>query len=215
MNSDTKVILGVIVATVVIIAGGAWYASRNQPTELGQKLSPSQISRLVHDGDPTVGPTDAKVTVVEFGDFQCPACGQLYAPLKEVMQMYKDKPVRFVFRQFPLTQAHENAQLAAESSLAAETQGKFWEMHDIMFENQTKLTRPDLEAYAQQVGLNMDQFRQALDQRTYQDAVGQDVADGNALGIQGTPTVYINGVQYTGQYSVSALQTVIDKALPH
>lgn len=214
MNTDTKVIIGVIVATVVFIGGGAWYASQKPAaTTEGQTLSAEQAARLVHEDDPALGATDAKVTVVEFGDFQCPACGALHSPLKQVKEQYQDQPVRFVFRQFPLTQIHEHALLAAEASLAAGAQGKFWEMHDLLFEGQTQLEREDLEKYAQQLELNMDQFRQALDEHSFQDAVAQDVADGRALNIRGTPTLYINGVQYTGQYSASALGAAIEVEL--
>lgn len=159
MNSDTKVIIGVIIATVLVIGGGAWYASKKPAaTQPGQTLSAEQASRLVDEDDPTLGPADAKVTVVEFGDFECPSCGTLHGPLKQVKEMYKDKSVRFVYRQFPLTQVHKKAQLAAEASLAAQAQGKFWEMHNKIFENQSQLDREDFEAHAQDLGLNMDDF---------------------------------------------------------
>ena len=214
MNSDTKVIIGVIIATVVVILGGAYWASKapapGQPaTPLAEELAP----RLLSDTSPSQGPSDAKVTVVEFGDFQCPSCGQFYPVLKEAKSVLADQSVRFVFRQFPLTQIHEFAQEAAEASLAAHAQGKFWEMHDIMFENQTSLTRADLESYAEQIGLNMDEFRTALDEGTYRAAVQKDVADGRALGVSGTPTTYINGVKYSGQYSTAAFVSAINAQL--
>lgn len=214
MDSDTKVIIGVIIATVLVIGGGAFWASRT-PAQAPETttLSSEQTGRLVHEDDPVFGATDAQVTVVEFGDFQCPACGTLYSPLKQVKEELSERPVRFVFRQFPLTQAHEHAQLAAEASLAAQAQGKFWEMHDAMFENQTKLERSDLEGYAEQIGLNMDDFRQALDEGTYRDAVAADIADGRALQIPGTPTVYINETKYSGQYSAASLKSAIESQL--
>ena len=213
MNSDAKMIIGIIAATVLVIGGGAWYASRT-PAKVDSTtpLTEEQQSRLLGDNDPSQGPSDAKVTVVEFGDFQCPACGQLYPSFKQAKEDYKDQSVRFVYREFPLVQIHEYAQLAAEAALAAHAQGKFWEMHNAMFENQTNLAREDLEKYAEQVGLNMDEFRKALDERTYQDAVRSDIADGNAVGVPGTPTVFINGERYTGNYSIDSLKSAIDAA---
>lgn len=215
MNSDTKVIIGVIIATALVIGGGAFWASRTpaQGPE-ANTLSSDQANRLVRDDDPVAGAQqDAQVTVVEFGDFECPACGALHGPLKQVKTELEGQPVRFVYRQFPLTQAHPNAQLAAEASLAAQAQGKFWEYHDVLFENQTQLERADLERYAESIGLNMDEFRVALDERTYQDAVAQDIADGRALSVRGTPTLYINNTQYTSQYSPTALKAAIESQL--
>lgn len=215
MNSDTKVIVGVIIATVVVILGGAYFASNN-PSPAQQAAAPvpeEQKSRLVQADDPSMGPEDAKVTVVEFGDFQCPSCAAFYPALKEAEAALADESVRFVFRQFPLNQIHPFAQEAAEASLAAQAQGKFFEMHDMMFENQTQLTREDLERYAQEIGLNMDEFRKALDDNTYRDAVNADLADGRALGVAGTPTTFINGVRYTGPYSGAALIATIEEQL--
>lgn len=211
MTNETKILIGVLAATVVIIIGGAFIAGRGG----GSTTSTQTVdtSRLVRSDDPVLGSTDAKVTIVEFGDFQCPACGALHPVLKQVKEANKDAAVRFVFRQFPLTQLHEHAQLAAEASLAAQEQGKFWEYHDQMYENQQNLTEDDLIKHAQAVGLDTAAFKQALDNGTYKDAVQQDVADGTALRVQGTPTIYINGVQYTGQYSVKDIQSVIDKDL--
>ena len=210
LSSDAKMGIGVLVATVLIIGGGAWYASQKQSSQ--EPTVAANTERLVLEDSHSLGADDAKVTVVEFGDFECPACGALHQPLKETKEKYADQSVRFVYRQFPLAQ-HPNALLAAEASEAAAAQGKFWEYHDLLFENQTALEREDLEQYAEQLTLNMDQFREALDNDTYRERVQQDRSDGNAVGVNSTPTVYINGVRYTGQYSVAALSQAIDAAL--
>lgn len=211
LTGEHKVLIGVLVVTVLIIIGGAFLAGQdaNAPTASEPVSNPD---RLVREDDPVLGPEDAQVTVVEFGDFECPACGALHPPLKQVKADNADASVRFVYRQFPLEQ-HDHAQLSAEASLEAQAQGKFWEYHDLLFENQNSLTREDLESYAEQLELDMDSFRAALDDGRHADAVEEDKVDGRAVGVRGTPSLYINGVSYTGQYSVAALQAAIDQAL--
>lgn len=213
LSTDAIFGLSVVGVTVVIIAGAAWYASTRPETATNSPEPVTDTSRLVREDDPTLGSSDARVTVVEFGDFECPACGSLHPILKQVKAQYADQSVRFVYRQFPLTQVHDHAQLAAEASLAAEAQGKFWEYHDLLFENQSNLTREDLERYAEQLGLNVDEFRAALDDHRYADQINSDVADGYSLGVPGTPTLFINDTRYTGTYSADALSAAIDERL--
>ncbi|MEO6077717.1 MAG: thioredoxin domain-containing protein, partial [Candidatus Andersenbacteria bacterium] len=153
-----------------------------------------------------------KVTVVEFGDFECPACGAFYPAMKQVMQQDKDKSVQFVFRNYPLPQ-HSFAPLAAEAGLAALAQNKFWEYHDALFEHQDKLAQSDLENYAKNAGLDMQKFSDALDTHTYASVVDRDKADGVALSLDHTPTIFINGTEYTGNYSSEELSTAIDAEL--
>lgn len=212
MTSDTKVIIGVVIATVIIIIGGGLYAQNKSGSgpATGQTVSTDD---LVRADDPFIGPEDAKVTVVEFGDFQCPSCGAFFPILKQTEAAYADQSVKFVFRQFPLTTVHEFAQTAAEASVEAQVQGKFWEFHDVVFENQPNVERASLEKYAEEIGLDMNSFRKALDERTHKDVVAQDVTDGRAVNVRGTPTIFINGAQYTGQYSVASLSSAIDAAL--
>lgn len=213
LSPDAKFGIGILVATVLIIAGGAWYASQSSPVgSQSQDSTPVDQGLLVREDSPVRGAQDAQVTVVEFGDFECPACGALHPALQQIKEKYKDQPVRFVYRQYPLPQ-HPNAALSAEASLAAHAQGKFWELHDLMFENQTNLEREDIQGYAQQLGLNMDQFNNALDDHTYEDQVEHDIRDGRAAGVQGTPTLFINGIRYTQAYSIDGLSAQIDQAL--
>src|SRR5690606_31096550 len=125
------------------------------------------------------GDADAKVTVVEFSDFQCPYCTRAAEVANKVKENYP-KGVRFVFRQFPLS-FHQDAHLAAQASLAAAAEGKFWEYHDLLFENQKSLGRESLEKYAEQLGLNMATFKKALDEGTYKDAVDKDIELGGKV----------------------------------
>ena len=197
------------VATMLIIGVGAWWASQGNANPQ-DGLVAGDVNLLVRADDPFKGPADAPVTLVEFSDFECPACATLQGPLEQVVEQNADK-VKLVYRQFPLS-SHKFANLAAQASLAANAQGKMWEYNKVMFQNQSALKKEDLLKYAEQVGMNMDEFRSDLDKGTYEDAVRQDIMDGNALRIQGTPTLFINGVQYTGGYGVEPLQQAIDQA---
>lgn len=214
ITADTKVVIGILLTTVLIIGGAAFFTSRKAPEgEIGQGETASQPERLIRNTEGHIrGPADASVTVVEFGDFQCPACGTLHPTMKALREQYTDQSVRFAYRHFPLPQ-HEHAHLAAQASEAAGEEGKFWEFHDLLFEHQQKLARDDLERYAQQIGLNMDVFTAALDEGRFKDVINQDVSDGRALRIDSTPTLFINSTKYNGPYSVEAIGQAIDEAL--
>ena len=212
LTSDAKFVIAILVATVLVIGGGAFFASRKTPAGQARIIPDSLANRLVADNAPFVGQKDAKVTFVEFGDFQCPSCGAIHPLLKEIKDKYKDQSVRFVFRNFPLPQ-HENAFLAAEAGVAAHNQEKFWQYHDLMFENQLNLKHDDLIAYAEKAGLDMDKFKEALDTHTNEALVKRDMSDGSALGVRGTPTLFINNMQYNGKYSLDALSAAIDAEL--
>lgn len=121
--------------------------------------------------------------------------------------------MRFVYRNFPLSTIHDKAELAAEAAMAAQVQGMFWPYHDLLFANQEALEKEDLFAYAEQVGLDMDLFTQQLNERAFKREVSEDGTDGNVVGIKGTPSFFINGVPYKGQYSLQSFQAVIDAAL--
>lgn len=209
MSTETKALVGILLTTVVIILGGAWLSGRGASVA-GEPIANPEP--LVREDDPSVGSADATVAVVEFGDFECPSCGAVYPLLKTLKQQYADRPVRFVYRHFPLPQ-HEFAQGAAEASVEAQQQGKFWEYHDLLFEHQDALDRPALEQYAQDLGLDMDAFRRALDEHVHAGAVAADRTDGQAVNITGTPTIFINAVPYRGDYSVKSLGETIDAAL--
>lgn len=212
LTSDAKFIIGVLVATVVVIGGGAYITSKKSTQATGKIVTQEQMQYLVREDSPILGKTDAKVTVVEFGDFQCPACGALHPVLKAVKQQFTDKNVRFVFRQFPLPQ-HEHARLAASASLAANAQGKFWEYHDTLFEHQTNLNQEDLVTYAKNIGLDVEKFTKDMKAVEFANTVQRDATDGTALDVRSTPTIFINNTQYTDKYSVKDISAVIDSEL--
>ena len=150
------------------------------------------VSSLERGGH-TKGSADAKVSIVEFSDFQCPACGAFYPTMNRITSEFPEN-VKVTYRHFPLRQ-HQYAQKAAEASECAAEQGKFWEMHDVMFENQSALTITDLAGYASRLGLDSAQFGQCLADGKYASKVASDLSYGASIGVDATPTVYINGVK--------------------
>jgi protein-disulfide isomerase len=160
---------------------------------------------------PVMGPASAKVTVVAFSDFQCPFCSRAVPTLHQIEQDYKGK-IRVAFKNMPLP-FHDKAHLAAEAALAANEQGKFWEMHDKLFANQQALDRPNLEKYAEELGLNMAKFKAALDTGKFKDRVDREAKEGNAVGATGTPTFFINGHILVGAQPVDAFKSAIDAEL--
>lgn len=160
---------------------------------------------------PVKGPTSAKVTIVAFSDFQCPFCSRAVPTLKQVEDTYKGK-VRIAFKQLPLP-FHDKAQLAAEASLAAHEQGKFWEYHDKLFANQQALDRPALEKYAEEIGLNMAKFKTALDSGKFKQQVADDAKLGGSIGATGTPTFFVNGKSLVGAQPFDKFKEMIDAEL--
>ncbi len=156
------------------------------------------------------GDPNAAVTIVEFTDFQCPACGGMYPIVEDILKTYGNR-VHFVIRNYPLTSIHVNAFKAAQAAEAAKAQGKFWEYIDFLFKNQGALDVDSLKKYATQVGLDRKRFDAELDAGKYEPIVRRDMEEGDNYGIEGTPTFYINGVILT-EYSAEALRNAIEKA---
>ena len=162
---------------------------------------------------PTLGKADAPITLIEFSDFQCPFCKGMAPTLKQVAQKLGDK-VQIVYRQYPLTSIHPFAAKAAEASLCANEQGKFWEMHDAMFEDQTKLAVKDLKATAVRLGMDGKKFDTCLDTGRYVEQVQNDQREGQRAGVNGTPAVYINGVMLPGgSVPYSTVEAAIEQEL--
>lgn len=172
-------------------------------------LEPERI--MVASKGPSRGPADAPITIVEFSDFQCAYCARLTPTLDQVMAKYGDK-VRRVFRQFPLN-FHQFAQKAAEASLCAEEQGKFWQLHDAMFDNQQALSVEQLKAKAAELGVKADSFNQCLDTGKYADAIKADIAVGSAAGVNATPALFINGRFISGAVRIEQITKVIEDEL--
>ena len=159
-------------------------------------------------GAPSLGPPHARITLVEFSDFECPYCSIATAEVKTVLQTYP-KDVRLVYKHFPLDM-HPHAKLAAMASLAALNQDKFWPMHDKLFSNFRKLTRENILAWAKELGLDMPKFTTDLDSPQLKSAVEKDVREGDQAGVTGTPAFFINGKHYNGPFTMAALKPILD-----
>jgi len=178
---------------------------------LSINLEPFRVE-LNNEGAPAVGPENAPITLVEFSDFQCPYCQAYVSRLNQVKQNYPDK-VRIVYRQYPIPSLHPNAIKAAEASLCAQEQGKFWELHDLMFEEQNRLTVSELKEKAVRVKMNKSKFDSCLDTGRFTERVQEDMKEAVKVGVTGTPTVFVNGVMVDGGASYEALAKAIDREL--
>jgi Na+/H+ antiporter NhaA/protein-disulfide isomerase len=153
------------------------------------------------------GPADAPVTVVEYGDFECPYCGQAEAVMRDLLAGHGD--VRYVWRHLPLNDVHPNAQLAAEAAEAAAEQGSFWDMHDLLLSHQSDLRPRDLVGYAEQLGLDVDRFRDHMRRGAGAEQIDQDVDSADMSGVSGTPTFFINGRRHNGAYDLPTLSAEV------
>ena len=157
------------------------------------------------------GRADAAVTLVEYGDYECPYCGAAYPIIREV-QARMGARLRFVFRNFPITTSHPHAEQAAEAAEAAATQGRFWEMHDLLYENQKHLRDGDLSGYAGTLGLDVATFEQELAGHVYAERVREDFMSGVRSGVNGTPTFYIDGLRHDDSYDLETLLGALERA---
>ena len=157
------------------------------------------------------GPDEAPVTLLEYGDFECPYCGQAEAAVRELLQSF-GADLRYVFRHLPLADVHPNAQMAAEASEAAAAQGRFWEMHDALFDHQDALTPAALRRYAQDIGLDVERLWDEVRTREHAPRVAEDVRSADESGVSGTPTFFINGRRHQGAYDVETLTTAVRRA---
>ncbi|MGV3625640.1 MAG: DsbA family protein [Archangium sp.] len=181
------------------------------PAAPGAAPEAKVVTDLKLEGAPVLGPKNAPVTIVAFSDFQCPFCSRVVPTLHDLEKQYEGK-IKVVFKHQPLP-FHNNAKIAAAASMAANEQGKFWEMHDKLFANQQALDRPNLERYAQELGLDMGKFKAALDSNKYDAYIQADSAEGMRVGANGTPTFFINGRQVVGAQPIDAFKNVIDDEL--
>lgn len=169
-----------------------------------QQESQSRLRLPVSDRDHRQGPDNAPATLVEYGDYECPFCGEAYPIVKRVHKELGDE-LLFVFRNFPLTTAHPHAEQAAEAAESAGAQGKFWEMHDALYENQRDLSTDGLIRIATSVGVDKETLIRDLTSRTFEDRVYEDFMSGVRSGVNGTPTFFINGIRYDGRWDFESL----------
>ena len=189
----------------IAAASASRWAHVQQPSILDAPVS------IPVAGAPQRGPANAPITIVEFSDFQCPYCA---AAVPQIDALLKDYPtqVKLIFKQFPL-ESHSHAAYAAAAALAAQKQGKFWQMHDAMFANRDNLTAQNILALAQNLGLDTKRFQSDLNSTEVRETITRDVQDGDTAGVQGTPTIFINGQRYNGPIEENTLKPILDAAL--
>ncbi|MFN8132851.1 MAG: Na+/H+ antiporter NhaA [Solirubrobacteraceae bacterium] len=207
-----------VLAAALISPGLTWIAFRviaripapTRARQLGRTAD--QIVDLSAEVDPerdhVRGAADAAVTLVEYGDFECPYCAQAEPMIRAVLAG-EDEGLRFVFRHLPLNDVHPRAQLAAEASEAAADQGAFWEMHDLLFSRQDALAPRDLARYAEELGLDVERFSEDLRRRRHAGRIREDVAGADRSGVSGTPTFFVNGLRHHGAYDAEGLATAV------
>lgn len=213
MPKEVK-ILGLIALVVIVI--GAALAFKKPPVRDLPGV-PLDSQNLMRDKSHMTGSPTAKVNLVEFGDFQCPACAAAHPVVKQIKETYKDNPnFNFVFRNFPLS-GHPYADDAAEAAEAAGAQGKFWEMHDMLYEKQDQWAVAQaveyFTQYATELGLNADQLKQEVRDKKYADIINTDYADGSTLQVNSTPTFFLNGERLVGVPNFEDLKQRIDQKL--
>lgn len=216
-------VAGGLIAGAVLYSGATGNAG---PAAAGQQAAAGAAADVsaadLADDDAALGNPDAPVTIVEFSDFQCPFCRRFW---KETLSQIKREylatgKAKFIYRDFPLSQIHPGAMPAAQAAECAREQDKFWEMHDVIFEEQEKrgqgtvdLAAEDVKKWAAMIGLNAASFNQCLDSGKYKQEVEKDLADGASAGVTGTPATFINGRLITGAQPFAAFKTVIDEEL--
>ena len=205
-------------ASVIVAPTVGWAVTRvvaRLPASLRARQiggTAEDILDLANDVDPerdhVRGRDDAPVTLVEYGDFECPYCGQAEGVLRDLLLAHGDD-VRYVWRHLPLSDVHPSAQLAAEGSEAAAAQGAFWEMHDVLLSHQGALAPRDLAGYAEQLGLDVERLMDEVRRRTYAPRVSEDVASADESGVSGTPSFFINGRRHYGVYDIATLTEAV------
>lgn len=213
--------LGILLASLVagLLSVGMFHAVAMLPRELlgrAEALTSRPLSDLTDAVDPVRdhirGAPDAPVTLVEYGDYECPHCGRAALVVKELLARF-DGRLRFVFRHLPLVDVHPNAALAAQAAEAAGAQGRFWEMHDLLFTHQDELDPHDLAGYAAEVGLDVDAFTSDLRSGRHGPRVAQDINTAEEAGVAGTPSFFINEVRYAGAYDIDSMETLVRRVI--
>jgi Na+/H+ antiporter NhaA len=212
--------LGVLAAAVLasLTAWGMFRLIARLPAEVRARQligTADELLDLAEDVDPgrdhIRGSQEAPVTLVEYGDYECPYCGQAEGVVRELLDSFGDE-LRYVWRHLPLSDVHPNAQMAAEAAEAAAAQGAFWDMHDVLLGHQDELMPPDIGRYAEELGLDLERFWDELRHREHAPRVAEDVASADASGVAGTPTFFINGRRHHGAYDLETLTRAVAKA---
>lgn len=211
MGTEKKFIIAIGAVTLVLIIAASFIFGKQKPQDAQNTSDKADETQLLKEAKNTKGDPNAPVKIVEFGDFQCPACAAAYPITKEVVEKNSSK-VYFVFRHFPLS-VHPNAQIASKAAEAAALQGKFWQMHDVLYEKQndwaTSQNPEELfDQYAESIGIDVKKFNGDLDSVTGQ--VNSDYSLGGNVGVSSTPTFFVNGQKYPGVVTQEQFQQIID-----
>ncbi|USN53293.1 MAG: thioredoxin domain-containing protein [Candidatus Nomurabacteria bacterium] len=210
-SARMKKLIWTVIILVVVVGGGIWAFQGSDNTSTAGDFS--------NDNDPSRGPETAKVLIEEYSDFQCPACKAADTNLPEVLAAYPND-VRFVYNDYPLTTIHKNARAAAEAAQCAFAQGKFWEYHDKLFEEQASWSvlsgstvTDTFVQYASDLGIDSEAFQSCIDNTEQKEAVNTDIGEGNARKVNSTPTFFINGERRVGGMTTDNWKSVIDAAI--
>jgi protein-disulfide isomerase len=196
---------GKTAAAAIEVAKASKFGSRPEPKLLEDPVViPTQ-------GSPVSGAANARITLVEFSDFQCPFCPKASLQLAAILKAYPND-VKVIFKQFPLD-SHPQARIAAQAALAAHQQGKFWELHDVMFANRNSLSREAIIGWARKTGIDMKRFNADLDSEPIKKAVAKDIEDGENAGVAATPTVFVDGQHYNGNLDLETFKPIIEAEL--
>lgn len=216
MSQEAKILTGIGIVTFAIVIGAAFFLGGTPTPDKQTTLTGDQKKVLIRPDSHQIKAPGAKVTLVEFGDFQCPACGAAYPTIEQALQIYKGN-INFVFRNYPLP-IHQNSQIAAEAAEAAGEQGKFFEMYRALYQNQKDWGQSNKAMdyflkYAKNVGLDVDKFKADVNSKKFASKIQKDQDDGNILGINSTPTFFINGKMVVGITSASDFTKAVDDAV--
>lgn len=210
LSNEAKILIGIIIATVIILIGAVIFLSKPEAPVVVDS------SKLIRDNSLKISTDSAKLTIVEFGDFQCPACKLAHPGLKQVLSEYASS-VNFVFRHYPLPQ-HKNAIIGAKAVEAANMQGKVWEMFDKLYDSQEEWAESNtpvdiFKQYAKELGMDVDKFASDINNPALQEKITSDISDGNAVGINSTPTLFFNGELYKKGVGYADLKAEIEAKL--
>jgi protein-disulfide isomerase len=212
-SSRLQVWVAVVLMGILVIGGTPFlFGCGGGPKEAGPTTKDLSSDPLDVNKGWSKGAEQAKVVIIEFSDFQCPFCALVQPTLDRVMEHYGDQ-VKLIYRHFPLAKTHPYALKAAVAAEAAGNQGKFWEMHDKLYQNQEKLSDNDLRRYAQELGLDMERFEKDLDSSQLEEKVLQDKEDGLKAGVSGTPAFFINGTYISGNQPFGKFKELIEAEL--
>lgn len=200
LNLETKIFLGVSLGTLLAVVLAGVLLGRGNTVQM-----------IIPENSNSIGPSDAKVTIVEFSDFQCPACKAADPTVQKVLEEYKDK-IRFVYRNYPIP-THEFGMVAAQAAQAASLQGRFWDMHKILFDKSPELSKDKIITYAMNLGLDVAKFAADMDSDTVKASITKDQDDANAAGVDVTPTFFINGTKFSGVLSLAQFEQEINSRL--